>query len=99
MGDTMYRTIRIPEQLVKEIDQVVERSNLAYRTRAEFVNEAIRALLTKAKYVKNLKAPCPHCGQITHIISAQVGTKYLCGHCNKVIIVDFKQLLGSDKIE
>lgn len=49
MGDTMYRTIRIPEQLVEEIDTVIETSNLAYRTRAEFINEAIRALLLKTK--------------------------------------------------
>ena len=37
-----YNTVRIPEELAKEIDEIVSSGDLGFRTRAEFVNEAIR---------------------------------------------------------
>jgi len=37
-----YNTVRIPEELANEIDEIISSSNMGYRTRAEFVNEAIR---------------------------------------------------------
>lgn len=47
----MYRTIRIPKALIDEIDQIIEHSSLSYRSRAEFVNEAIRTLLHKTNKI------------------------------------------------
>lgn len=40
-----YLKISLPEDLVKVIDEVRKKSNLAYRSRAEFIVEAIREKL------------------------------------------------------
>ncbi len=37
-----YNTVRITEELAKEIDEIISSGDMGYRTRAEFVNEAIR---------------------------------------------------------
>ncbi|TXT61280.1 MAG: hypothetical protein BAJALOKI2v1_40074 [Promethearchaeota archaeon] len=40
---TKYRTIRIPESLVKSVEVIIEkRQDLGYRSRSEFVIDAIR---------------------------------------------------------
>ena len=44
-----YTNVGIPDSLAKEIDEIVKKSRLAYRSRAEFVIEAIRDLLKKVK--------------------------------------------------
>jgi metal-responsive CopG/Arc/MetJ family transcriptional regulator len=37
-----YVTLKIPRALADEIDQLIESKTLGYRSRAEFVSEAIR---------------------------------------------------------
>ncbi|MEK6914987.1 MAG: ribbon-helix-helix domain-containing protein [Nanoarchaeota archaeon] len=37
-----YVNISIPEELVKEVDEFIKKSKSGYRSRAEFLSEAIR---------------------------------------------------------
>ena len=39
---TEYTTVKIPVELAKEIDQIIEELHLGYRHRSEFVVETIR---------------------------------------------------------
>jgi len=41
-----YVTLKIPVQIADKIDNVIKTGDLGYRSRAEFVNEAIRILLS-----------------------------------------------------
>ena len=43
MGDTMYKTIRLPTKLIDQVDEIVKSSD--YSSRAEFVKDAIRRLI------------------------------------------------------
>lgn len=46
MGDTMsYNTIRLPEPLITEIDSLIKTQYRGYRSRAEFIAEAVRRYL------------------------------------------------------
>jgi len=40
-----YITIRIPRELIKRIDKIIDSKQYGYRSRAEFVKEAIREKL------------------------------------------------------
>lgn len=42
-----YINVSIPEELAKEVDEFMKKSKLGYRSRAEFVIEAIRNLMNK----------------------------------------------------
>ena len=47
-----YITIKLPEDLVKQIDNVLEQQNLGYASRAELVKDAVRSFLAKMKQDK-----------------------------------------------
>jgi len=53
MGKDGYTTVRLPKELIDEIDAIVKEGKWGYRTRAEFVKEAIRQQLIKLKYEQN----------------------------------------------
>ena len=44
---TGYATVRLPKQLVDQIDAFLERQNLGYVSRAEIVKDAVRSFLSK----------------------------------------------------
>ena len=44
-----YVNIKLPEELAKEVDEIVKARTLGYRSRGEFVAEATRALLMKVR--------------------------------------------------
>jgi len=44
-----YVNVKIPVELADEIDKILERKLLGYRSRAEFVAEAIRDKLIQVK--------------------------------------------------
>lgn len=50
-----YVNIKLPEELSREIDAIVEARFLGYRSRGEFVAEATRALLTEVILVKKAR--------------------------------------------
>ena len=44
-----YINIKVPEDLAKDIDKLLQKKTLGYRSRAEFVIEAIREKLTSVR--------------------------------------------------
>ena len=46
---TNYITVRLPKELVDQIDAFLERQNLGYTSRAELVKDAVRSFLTKMR--------------------------------------------------
>ena len=46
---TKYTNVGLPDDLIKAIDEVIKKSKLGYRSRGEFVKEAVRASLRKIK--------------------------------------------------
>ena len=47
-----YVNVKLPEELAKEIDELIKNRTLGYRSRGEFVAEATRMLLIKIKSLK-----------------------------------------------
>ena len=37
-----WKTIQLPEELLNRVDDIVERPELGYTSRSEFINEAVR---------------------------------------------------------
>ncbi|GEM_PF-1404775 len=50
---TSYITIKLPKSLVEQIDDVLERQNLGYASRAEIVKDAVRSFLAANKQDKS----------------------------------------------
>ena len=48
-----YATIKLPKDLVAQIDYVLEQQNLGYASRAELVKDAVRSFLAKMKLDKS----------------------------------------------
>jgi metal-responsive CopG/Arc/MetJ family transcriptional regulator len=44
-----YVNVKMPVELADEVDKVVEKKLLGYRSRAEFVSEAVRDKLVQVK--------------------------------------------------
>jgi len=44
-----YVTVRLPKELVDQIDAFLERQSLGYVSRAELVKDAVRSFLTKMR--------------------------------------------------
>ncbi len=44
-----YKNIALPNDLIERIDSVIKNSKMGYKTRGEFVKEAVRALLKQLK--------------------------------------------------
>ena len=49
---TKYTNIGLPEDLIKAIDETVKKSGLGYKSRGEFVKEAVRNFLMRIKRYK-----------------------------------------------
>lgn len=47
-----YITIKLPKDLVEQLDAFLEQQNLGYTSRAELVKDALRSFLTKMKQEK-----------------------------------------------
>jgi metal-responsive CopG/Arc/MetJ family transcriptional regulator len=45
----IYVNVKLPEELAKEIDEILKERVFGYRSRGEFVTEATRTLLMKIK--------------------------------------------------
>ena len=50
-----YTNIALPEELVEEIKKAIEDSNLGYKSKSEFVKEAVRNSLKELAKYENLK--------------------------------------------
>jgi len=49
MTDSDWITVKLPKELVAEIDRVRKHQNLGYTSRAELVKEAVRSYLAELK--------------------------------------------------
>ena len=49
MGAKTFTTIAIPDELIKEVDEIAKLKKLGYRSRPEFIKDAIRKLLRELK--------------------------------------------------
>lgn len=49
MARKNYTTIAIPDELIKEVDAAVSSGKLGFKSRPEFIKEAIRNLLLNLK--------------------------------------------------
>jgi len=45
MVDPNYLNVRLPKQLIAQVDRIVDRKALGFRSRAEFIADAIRRRL------------------------------------------------------
>jgi len=50
-----YTNISLPDELIKEIDNVVKQNPLGYKNRADLCKEAIRCLLRELAHYGHLK--------------------------------------------
>jgi metal-responsive CopG/Arc/MetJ family transcriptional regulator len=48
-GRGRYVSVSIPEELIKEIDKILEKSKFGYESRPEFIKEAVRRRLEELK--------------------------------------------------
>ena len=49
MGAKTFTTIALPDELVKEIDEIIDKHIQGYRSRPELIKDAIRKLLIDLK--------------------------------------------------
>ena len=45
MADPNYLNVRLPKQLISQVDRIVDRKALGFRSRAEFIADAVRRRL------------------------------------------------------
>jgi metal-responsive CopG/Arc/MetJ family transcriptional regulator len=50
---TDYITIKLPKDLVEQIDEVLEKQSLGYASRTEIVKDALRGFLAKIKRIES----------------------------------------------
>jgi len=51
-----YTNIALPKELADRIDEIINRDGLGYKTRGEFVKEAVRMLIIKLLESDNIKS-------------------------------------------
>ena len=44
-----YTTIALPDEMVKDIDEIIKQKKRGYTSRAELIKEAVRVILDKMK--------------------------------------------------
>ena len=52
---TKYTNIGLPEDLIQKIDEVIKKGHFGYKTRGEFVKEAVRDSLKELAKLKIVK--------------------------------------------
>lgn len=51
-----YTPVSVPQELVEDVDRLISAGLFGYRSRAEFIMEAVREKLTKTLELKSLLA-------------------------------------------
>jgi len=54
---TNYATVRLPKELVDQIDAFLQRQSLGYTSRAELVKDAVRSFLEKMREAEDESKP------------------------------------------
>ena len=68
-----YTTVRIPKELIEEIDNIIKRGIRGYKSRAEFIKEAIRK---RSEELKTFQ-PMPELPPLEHFNIDQQGVRVL----------------------
>ena len=50
-----YTNIALPNELARKIDKVIKKSNLGFKSKSEFVKDAVRGKLLELARYENLK--------------------------------------------
>jgi metal-responsive CopG/Arc/MetJ family transcriptional regulator len=50
---TNYVTVKLPKELIQQIDTLLDKQNLGYTSRAEIVKDAVRSFLTNISKQKS----------------------------------------------
>jgi len=56
MADANYLNVRLPKQLIAQVDRIVDRKALGFRSRAEFIADAIRRRLEQILELEAISA-------------------------------------------
>lgn len=56
MADPNYLNVRLPKQLIAQVDRIVDRKALGFRSRAEFIADAIRRRLEQILELEAISA-------------------------------------------
>jgi Arc/MetJ-type ribon-helix-helix transcriptional regulator len=44
-----YRSVRLPEELIEKVEDIIKKGDLGYKSKSEFIKEAIREKLEKIR--------------------------------------------------
>ena len=50
-----YTNIALPNELAAQIDKIIKKSDLGYKSKGEFVKESVRVMLRELAKYKNMK--------------------------------------------
>lgn len=50
-----YTNIPLPDELANQIDRIIQKQGLGYKTKSEFVKEAVREKLIELRRLEGLK--------------------------------------------
>lgn len=50
-----YTNIALPDELAEQIEEVIRKTDMGYKSKSEFVKDAVRNLLIKVAEYQNLK--------------------------------------------
>ena len=56
MADPNYLNVRLPKQLIALVDRIVDRKALGFRSRAEFIADAVRRRLEQILELEAISA-------------------------------------------
>ncbi len=68
-----YTTVRLPKEIMDEIDQIIRRGTRGYKSRAEFIKEAIRKRFDEL----NTAQPTPRLPALEHFNVNEEGVRIL----------------------
>lgn len=68
-----YTTVRLPKELMDEIDQIIKRGTRGYKSRSEFIKEAIRKRFDELQSIQ----PMPKLPPLEHFNVDQEGVRIL----------------------
>jgi len=68
-----YTTVRLPKELMEEIDQIIRRGIRGYKSRAEFIKEAIRKRFEELKTAQSM----PELPPLEHFNLSEQGVRIL----------------------
>ena len=60
MAEKGWHTITLPDSLLEEVQGILEKDVMGYKTKSEFIKEAIRQRIIDLKKAEILKDNIPH---------------------------------------